>query len=225
MQVSQLPPRSTLQEQVLNRLRDAIIDGVFEPESQINQAQLAAEFGVSRGPLREAIRQLETEGLVRSVKYRGTFVTPLDREMVRDLYNVRAELEAYATRLAVENCVDEDLTEIRCLIEQMRKAALANDAGGVVANDFAVHTYIVKLSRNMFLEQIWSTLQVQVRRVLSQRHRGYHDLEEIADSHVALLKLFRQKDAVAAGEFISAHIRDAGRDLLDRWDGEPKWGR
>lgn len=220
MQVSELPPRATLQEQVLNRLRDAIIDGVFEPESQINQAQLAAEFGVSRGPLREAIRQLETEGLVRSVKYRGTFVTPLDRKMVRDLYNVRAVLEGYATRLAVENCTEKDLDEIRKLIDKMQEAARNNDARGVVANDFAVHTLIVNLSKNMILEQAWSTLQVQVRRILSQRHRGYHDLEEIADSHIALLELFRQRDADGADEFIHAHILDAGRDLLERWDGD-----
>lgn len=222
MQVSELPPRLTLQEQVLNRLRDAIIDGVFEPGCQINQAQLASEFGVSRGPLREAIRQLETEGLVRSVKYRGTFVTPLERDMVRDLYNVRAVLEGYGARLAVANCTEKDLDHFRELIDCMREAAHAGNASGVVANDFAVHSYIVELSGNMILEQIWSTLQIQLRRILSQRHRGYHDLEEIADSHIALLELFEQKDATGADEFIQAHILDAGRDLLERWDGEPK---
>jgi DNA-binding GntR family transcriptional regulator len=142
--------------------------------------------------------------------------------MVRDLYNVRAVLEGYATRLAVANCTGEDLEHFCDLIESMRKAAHEGDASGVVANDFAVHTYIVKLSGNMILEQIWSTLQVQVRRILSQRHRGYHDLEEIADSHIALLELFRQGDADGADEFIQAHILDAGRDLLERWNGEPK---
>jgi DNA-binding GntR family transcriptional regulator len=210
-------PPLTLEDQVLERLREAILEGVFPPGSQLNQVQAAAQFGVSRGPVRAAVNKLEKEGLVRNVPHHGTFVTPLDKKTVRDLYSVRAVLEAYGVRLAVAHCTPEDIEELCEIVDEMRAAAGEGDIEKVVRLDFEVHEFFIQLSDNSFLLQTWSTIKVQVRRVLAFRHRSYPDIQDIADSHLPFIKLMRQKNADEAARVMEAHIHDALHDLMQRW--------
>jgi DNA-binding GntR family transcriptional regulator len=168
--VFELPPLPTLEAQVLDRLRKAILDGVFEPGCQLNHVQLAAQFGVSRGPIRAALGKLEEEGLVTHVPHRGTFVSVLKRDTVQDLYEIRAVLEQYATQLAVQNATQEDLDNLNALLKQIQQAAREQDASKVVWSDFSIHQYIIDLAGNTFLQQIWSMLQVLVRWALSDRY-------------------------------------------------------
>lgn len=214
--LSTIPPL-TLEGQVLERLREAILEGHFPPNSQINQVQIAAQFGVSRGPLRTALSKLEEEGLVRNIPHRGTFVTPLDKKTVRDLYGVRATLEAYGVRLAVERCQPQDIQRIQEIVYEMQQAAKRGDTQEVIRLDFLVHQFFIELSDNAVLLQTWSTLKVQVRRALSFRHRSYPDLQDIADSHLAFIDLMRDKDAEQASRVMEAHIHDACDDLMERW--------
>ena len=91
-----LLPRSTFRAQISAKLREAIINGTLEPGSQIVEAKLASQFGVSRGPLREAIRELINEGLLVSRSYAATFILQLSKEDVREIYSVRTVLETFA---------------------------------------------------------------------------------------------------------------------------------
>jgi DNA-binding GntR family transcriptional regulator len=210
-------PPLTLEDQVLERLREAILEGVFPPGSQLNQVQVAAQFGVSRGPVRAAVNKLEKEGLVRNVPHRGTFVTPLDKKTVRDLYSVRAVLEAYGVRLAVAHCTPEDIEEFCEIVDEMCAAAGEGNVEKVVRLDFEVHEFFIQLSGNSFLLQTWSTIKVQVRRVLAFRHRSYPDIQDIADSHLPFIDLMRRKNADEAARVMEAHIHDALHDLMQRW--------
>lgn len=210
-------PPLTLEDQVLERLREAILEGVFPPGSQLNQVQVASQFGVSRGPVRAAVNKLEKEGLVRNIPHRGTFVTPLDKKTVRDLYSVRAVLEAYGVRLAVAQCTPEDIEELSEIVHEMRAAASQGDVEKVTRLDFEVHEFFIQLSGNSFLLQTWSTIKVQVRRVLAFRHRSYPDIQDIADSHLPFIALLRQKNADEAASVMEAHIHDALHDLMQRW--------
>ena len=207
----------TLEEQIQERLREAIIDGIFEPGSQLNQAQVATQFGTSRGPIRTALRGLEEEGLVRNIPHHGTFVVELTRELVHDLYGVRATLEAYAVELATENYAEEDLDCITKLVEEMQEASKRGDATKVIQNDIALHRIFIELSGNQVLLQTWSHLQVQVRWALSVRHRGHHNLREIADLHEPLLEKIKQRDLAGAAEVMRMHIIEAGQDMLRQW--------
>jgi len=210
-------PPMTLEEQVLERLREAILEGVFQPGSQLNQVQVAAQFGVSRGPVRAAVNKLEKEGLVRNIPHRGTFVTPLDKKTVSDLYSVRAVLEAYGVRLAVARCKPEDIEELSEIVDEMRAAARDGEVEKVVWLDFEVHEFFMQLSGNSFLLQTWSTIKVQVRRVLAFRHRSYPNIQDIADSHLPFITLMRTKNADEAAGVMEAHIHDALHDLMERW--------
>lgn len=210
-------PPLTLEEQVLERLREAILAGVFQPGSQLNQVQVAAQFGVSRGPVRAAVNKLEKEGLVHNIPHRGTFVTSLDRKTVSDLYSVRAVLEAYGVRLAVERCKPEDIEELSEIVDEMCAAARDGEVEKVVWLDFEIHEFFIQLSGNSFLLQTWSTIKAQVRRVLAFRHHSYPDIQDIADSHLPFIPLMRQKKADEAAGLMEAHIQDALHDLMERW--------
>lgn len=212
--------QKTLEAIVLDRLREAILGGYFEPESQLNQVLVAQQFGVSRGPLRTALSRLEEEGLVVNIPHRGTFVTRLDRKKVRDLYDVRAVLEAHAVRLATPFCTENDLINLENTIHQMQEAAAKGDTTEVIRLDFTVHQFFVERSANQTLRQVWSTLKVQMRRALTFRHRSYPDLQEIADSHLPFINLLRVGDADGAARIMESHIREACEDLMERWPAE-----
>jgi len=208
----------TVEAQVLDRLRDAILQGYFPANSQLNQVHVAAQFGVSRGPVRAAINKLEQEGLVRNVPHRGTFVAPLDKKTVSDLYNVRSALEGYAVHLATEHCTPEDILKLTRLVQETRDAARRGDTQEVIRLDFMIHTFFMELSGNSFLIQTWYTIKIHVQRVLNFRHRGYPNLQEIADSHLPFIELMQNKNADEAARTMEAHICDALKDLLERWN-------
>ena len=213
----------TMEAQVLDRLREAILQGYFPAGSQLNQVKVAAQFGVSRGPVRAAINNLEKESLVKNIPHRGTFVTSLDRTTIQDLYHVRAILEGYAVRRAVECCTPEDVNKILHLINEIQAAGRRGETDEVVRLDFEIHDFFVDLSGNSFLIQIWSTIKIHVRRVLSFRHHSYPDLIDLADSHIPFCELIKNRNADEAAHVMELHITDALKDLLERWSvSEPQ---
>lgn len=214
--ISTISPQ-TLEVQILNRLRDAILEGVFMPGSSLNQVEIAADFGVSRGPIRTALAKLEEEGLIKNIPHRGSFVTPLDRHTVMDLYGVRAVLEGYAVQLAVVRCEQKDLEVLEDIVDKMREAAAHGRVNEVIDYDLQVHDYLMQLSGNKVLFQVWNTIKVQVRRALFFRHHTYPNLQEIADSHLPLIAKLREKDVQGAVEVMVAHTNEACTDLMARW--------
>ena len=215
----------TIEAQVLDRLREAILQGYFPAGSQLNQVKVAAQFGVSRGPVRAAINNLEKENLVKNIPHRGTFVTSLDKKTIQDLYHVRAILEGYAVRRAVECCTPEDVNKILHLINEIQAAGRRGETDEVVRLDFEIHDFFVDLSGNSFLIQIWSTIKIHVRRVLSFRHHSYPDLIDLADSHIPFCELIKNRNADEAAHVMELHITDALKDLLERWSiSEPQIG-
>ena len=207
----------TVEAQVLDRLREAIVQGYFPGGSQLNQVKVAAQFGVSRGPVRAAINNLEKENLVKNIPHRGTFVTPLDKKSIQDLYHVRAILEGYAVRLAVACCTPADISLFLQLVRDIQAAARRGNTDEVVRLDFQIHEFFFDLSGNSFLIQIWSTIKLHVRRALTVRHHSYPDLIDIADSHIPFCVLIETGQADEAARVMELHITDALKDLLERW--------
>ena len=109
----------TLRENVTNIIRNAIIEGTLPAESELNQAQLADQLGISRGPVREALGQLEQEGLIRNVPYKGVYVTSLTPHYVLELFSLRSVLEVFAVRQAIERLQPGDLERLRELVLEL----------------------------------------------------------------------------------------------------------
>ena len=211
-------PLTTLEGAVLVRMREAIIEGVFKPGSQLNQVQVAANFGTSRGPIRAAINKLEEEGLVKNIPHKGTFVTPLEKEDVMDLYGVRASLEPYGVRLTIPRCSTVDIDNLYAAYEKMQSFVGQKNTKEMIQQDLDFHQFFIRLSGNQVLQQVWASLLVRVRRVLAFRYFSYPYLQEMADSHVEILKLAENRKAEDAAHLMEGHIMEALQDILNRWE-------
>jgi DNA-binding GntR family transcriptional regulator len=208
---------TTLKENVTNLLRESIIDGTLPSGEELNQAQIAERLGISRGPVREALGQLEQEGLIRSVPYKGVVVTPLDPNYVRELYSLRVALETFALRIGMARRDAEDVDALTQIVDGMRAAAKRGDAPDLARLDLRFHSTIIRMARNGLLDRAWTPLKIGVQRCLHSRHRIYGSLDEVVGTHPVLLEAIRRGDATTASELLEQHIIDAGNKLCDVW--------
>jgi DNA-binding GntR family transcriptional regulator len=211
----------TLKENVTNLLRQSIIDGTLPSGEELNQAQIAERLGISRGPVREALGQLEQEGLVRSVPYKGVMVTPLNPTFVRELYSLRGALETFALRLGMERGDPDDLAALQRIVDAMRVAAKRGDARELGRLDLRFHSTIIGMARHDLLERTWTPLKIGVQRCLHSRHQFYSSLDEVVGSHPELLEAIERGFVEEACEHLHQHIIDAGAKLTEAWlDGD-----
>ena len=208
---------TTLKENVTNLIRQSIIDGTIPSGEELNQAQIAEQLGISRGPVREALGQLEQEGLIRSIPYKGVVVTPLNPTYVRELYSLRSALETFALRVGIERGDKDSMAALEANVDAMRKAAKAADLKELARLDLRFHSLIIHMARHSMLERTWTPLKIGVQRCLHTRHRIYSSLDEVVGSHPDLLELMKAKKTEAAVKLLHQHIIDAGEKLCDVW--------
>jgi DNA-binding GntR family transcriptional regulator len=206
--------RSTLRKDVAEVLRQAIIDGSLPSGAELNQAQIAEKLGISRGPVREALGQLEQEGLIRNVPYKGVYVTELTDKTIEELYSIRSVLEIFALTRGMERLKPENLEHMRQIVEEMRKMARAQDAEQLVNLDLQFHQYIVEKADHELLMHLWKLLEIGVRRCLHQRHRIYRSLDEVIGSHPALVEAIIDNDQALASQILHDHIIEAGEQVV-----------
>lgn len=204
-----------LREIVFESLREAIISGVLKPGERLMEVQLAEEMGVSRTPVREAIRKLELEGFVVMVARKGAYVAGISLKDVTDVFEIRAALEGLAAALAAERITDEEIEEMERVL--VRKAALieANDLSSLVEKDTEFHELIYKASRNERLMQIVSNLREQINRFravsLASPGRGREALEE----HKKIVEAISSRNPALAQSLAQEHIENAEQALLE----------
>lgn len=207
----------TLRNSVTSTVRDAILNGVLLPGEQVNQAQIAARLGISRGPVREALRQLEEEGLVHSLPHKGTFVTDITPAYIEEIYGIRRVLEVFAIRRTIKYADKRDLIEFRTILTEMQSAAERGDTGTLRELDLQFHTTICKSARHAVLMQLWKSIEVGVRRVVALRHGSYKDPHDILGTHPDILGAIETRDVEGACELLDRHIKDAGELVYLAW--------
>lgn len=151
---------SMLLEREIERV---ILGGEFEPGERINEKELAERFGISRGPVREALRTLEATGLVEQIPNRGVFVRRLTAEQADEIYEVRAALFALAGRLLAERATDEQIARLRRFVDDMDGAIAKDDFDAYAGENFAFHEYIVASAGNRTLAGQYLGLIKQLR--------------------------------------------------------------
>lgn len=158
----------TLTEAVVRHIRDAIVRGEYEPGSALPEVRLADELGTSRGTVREALRSLEDQGLVEVVPHRGSFVSRMTKARARDLYGLRAVLEAYAVRLAVESGTlsGPGVAAVEERLVGLERAARTGEPMEMIEAERALHREIWSRCPNQLVLEQLATLQVQTRRLL-----------------------------------------------------------
>lgn len=203
-----------LREIVFETLREAIIQGRLEPGERLMEIQLAEEMGVSRTPVREAIRKLELEGFVVMVPRKGAYVAGVSVKDIVDVFEVRAALEALAAGLAAERATDEEIEEMERAVLQIYEVSSGNNLNTLVERDTNFHELIYKASRNQRLVQIVIHLKEQIQRFrttsLALPGRGRHAVEE----HKNIVEAISSRNVELAGNLAREHIETAEQLFL-----------
>jgi len=199
-------------------IRDAIVDGRLQMGERLVEAHLAEELGVSRGPVREALRRLASEGLVLERPHYGTFVTELSASDLVDVYNARIALETMAVRLAVRRGMDA--APLRAAMHAMQVAAKANDAEAVVAAEVRFHEEMCRVSGNRFIQQVFQVLEGHIRLALSVDDSTFGSLADIVAEHEALLDLLVDGDEESAPQAMHHHIVSTVGEAIGRMGGD-----
>ena len=204
--------RSSLRAQIKDVILQRIVEGSLEPGSRIVETRVAQELGVSQGPVREALRDLEQLGCVVHEPHRGCSVRAFSLEELLEAFPVRAALEALAARLAAERITPRELAELEQLLERMRKAARRGDAHGQSQANASFHATIVRASRNRTLERQWQMLEPYSRTFLTVSRPGI-DLVYLSNRHAPILEALRRRDPPAAAEAMHEHLMGAAEML------------
>lgn len=197
---------------ITRQLREGIMYGSLTPGSQLSESALAQQFGVSRGPLREAMQRLVQEGLVRSEPNRGLFVKTLDAEGIRDLYVARIAVETAAGRQIIKNKDADAVAQLRVTYEQMQQAAERGSLTELSDADLEFHALLVSASGSPRLQQMHQTLMVETRMCLTALQGTYRDPEDQVAEHRSIAEAIAAGDSHALVEAVETHMHEA----LDR---------
>ena len=203
-----------LRELVFESLREAIIQGQLRPGERLMELQLAEELGVSRTPVREAIRKLELEGFVVMVPRKGAYVAGITDKDITDVFEVRAGLEALAAGLACERITEDELEQLERSVAQIAELAERPDLNALVQEDSEFHEIIYRASRNKRLTQILTNLQEQIQRFRLTTLSRPGRTREALDEHRQIVEAISARNVELAQRLAAEHIENAENSLL-----------
>lgn len=198
--------RRTLHDEVLERVRDMIIEGHLAPGSRVNEVALGQALGVSRTPLREAIKTLASEGLLEAVPARGAVVRKPTFEDAADNLQVLKVLEQLAARLVCANASAEGLAEIAALHAAMMRHYAERDRLPYFKLNQAIHSTIARLSGNKALAELHGTLQARMRRIRFVGHEGEAKWAAAVAEHEEMDAALARRDGDALAEIVGRHL-------------------
>lgn len=206
--------RRPLHEEVIDQLRNRIVQGELAPGARLNERVLCAQLGISRTPVREAIKMLATEGLVELLPNRGAIVTPLKAATIADTLAVMGSLESLAGGLACSNASDAEIAEIRALHFEM----LAHHARGELAEYFKynqlIHLKIIEASGNPVLTNTYRQLNANVRRARYMANLSQERWDAAVREHEEILAAFASRDAVRLKRLLAEHLAHKAASVM-----------
>lgn len=191
------------------QLQEAILSGRIPPGGRIVEAELARQMGVSRAPVREAARRLESLGLLVSRPRHGFAVRTVSPKQVNDLYEVRIQLELLGAALACQHASDAELAQLDARVDDMVARAEALTTVERVALDLDFHLTISALSGNDYLHRLFDNMQAEVRMFLALSADSYGDLKDLAESHRPIAHALARRDVAAVQHALRFHLEDA----------------
>ena len=208
--------RTSLRTQIKEILLARILNGEYQPGDRLVEMQIAQEFGISQAPVRESLRELEALGFVESEPYRGTRVRAVTKAELTEIYPVRAALEEVAARMAAQRLAGK-VEALAAELAAMHQAAEKGDLYEQVQHDVEFHRLIVEASGNRVLQDVWRSLRIEARTLISalKADIGGH---EIAEMHRPVLEALAERDAEKAAVLLRKHVEYFGELILK---GEP----
>ena len=203
-----------LREVVCETLREAIRSGVLKPGERLMEIQLADELGVSRTPVREAMRKLELEGYVIMLPRRGTYVANISIRDINEVFEIRTTLDALASGLAAERITEEELEQLERLLVSIGENIETRNMKKVVEEDMEFHDILYKASRNQRLVGIISNLREQMTRFRSMSMSYPGRLKKTLEEHSRLVEAIAQRDVELAQKLAVEHMENSEQTLL-----------
>jgi DNA-binding GntR family transcriptional regulator len=209
--------RTTTPDGVHRVLRAAILDGSVPPGGQLREAHIAADLGISRSPLREALTRLEEEGLVVKVPFRGAFVVEVSAQDVAEIASIRLRVEPYAGELAMEALRGEHRSLLLQTVEDLHRATKDNDIPASIDAHLRFHALFYDFSGHSVLQSLWNGWESKLRLYLAVDHRSYSDVHDIAREHEKLVACVLDGDVDGFRREVAHHFPSALRGPV----GEP----
>jgi DNA-binding GntR family transcriptional regulator len=197
--------RVVLREQVKEAILERILTGVYAPGERLVETRIAEEFGVSQAPVREALRDLELLRFVESEAFRGARVRGVSPEELLEIYPVRAALEEVAAQAAATRLTADGLDALEREVAAMAESAAQGDLHTQAEHDAAFHRIIVEASGNAILLDVWRSLRVEMRTLITALKTGV-DGREIAEMHRPILEALRARDPIGSVDAIREHF-------------------
>lgn len=196
-----------LREIVFEYLRNSILSGELEPGERLMELQLAQQLGVSRTPIREAIRKLELEGFVEMLPRKGAYVADVSIKDILDVLEVRMFLEGLATNLAAERMTDEEIEELKVILQKFEDEIETMEKQEMIKLDNKFHDTIIKGSRNNKLMQIVQGLQEQFQRFRVIYFNEYSEHQDLIKYHRAIVKAIADRDSKKPRSMLKPTLR------------------
>jgi DNA-binding GntR family transcriptional regulator len=202
------PSVTSLKDEVKQKLRNAIISNELKPGERIIETEIAKNFGISQIPVREALRGLEEEGLVTSIKYKGAFVAEINESEIFHMYSLRAEIEANVIGHILPTLTRRHFGELHDIVEQMKKYSdQPEDYAVLSALDVEFHCTIIEWGQIAVHNRIWNMLNGHIRRYIAILHpRTILDGKEAYGTHMKLIEVIEQREVDKAKAEFKDHI-------------------
>ncbi len=196
----------TMPDGIADALRRSILSGELAPGAPLRESHLAAQLGVSRSPLREALRTLEDEGLVQRQPFKGSAVATVTPEVLRDIAAVRQCVEPLAVESGLEALREDDGAALRAAVESLAEVAAQGDMAASIDAHLAVHRLFYELSGNTVLMDLWRSWESRLRLFWVMDHQAFPTLSDVAQSHYRLLELVLAGDRAAISKELHTHV-------------------
>lgn len=205
-----------LRDVVFNTLRQAILTGELKPGERLMEIHLANKLGVSRTPIREAIRKLELEGLVTMIPRRGAEVAQITEKSMNDVLEVRRALDALCVELACDRITDEELESLKQACEGFEAAVRTKDVKKIAQADVALHDIIVRATGNQRLIQLVNNLSEQMYRYRFEYIKDSSQHETLIEEHRIIYQSIVRKDKETAAAAARTHIDNQEKAIIRR---------
>lgn len=203
-----------LRDVVFNTLRQAILTGELKPGERLMEIHLANRLGVSRTPIREAIRKLELEGLVTMIPRRGAEVAQITEKSLKDVLEVRRAMDALSVELACDRISEEALEELGKACEAFETATRTKDPKRIAQADVALHDIIVQATDNKRLVQLVNNLSEQMYRYRFEYIKDESTHKQLIEEHRIIYESIRRKDKETAANTAKLHIDNQEKSIM-----------
>lgn len=195
-----------LRDLVFDTLREAIMTGKLKPNERIMEVNLAETLGVSRTPVREAIRKLELEGLVTMHPRKGAYISDISTDSIIEVLQIRKSLEALAISLAIPNITDADINKMEQINNKFGQAIAEDDFETITNSDYEMHEIIYIASRNKRLINMMQSLDETMKRFRMVFFNDIADTKELIEEHEHIIEALKVRDEKKATDSINLHM-------------------